>query len=90
MRAYPGQILAKVGAEGVYGAVLLERGLGVALKVEDGHSWAAIVALLAILDSLKLDPLPTRTLSGFANPPTVNTRGETVGTLRAAGSLTLD
>src|SRR5207245_2455541 len=35
MRAHPGRVIAKVGAEGVYCAVLPREGLGVALKVAD-------------------------------------------------------
>src|SRR5213076_711878 len=38
MRAHPGRVLTKVGAEGVYSALLTREKLGVALKVEDGHS----------------------------------------------------
>src|SRR5437016_613387 len=37
MRAHPGRVLAKVGAEGVYCALLVRDGLGVALKVADGQ-----------------------------------------------------
>ena len=90
MRAYPGKVLAKVGAEGVYGATLLDRGLGIALKAEDGHTWAAVVALLAVLDALDLIPSPQDALPAFGRILTRNTRGETVGYLRAAGSLTFD
>ncbi|MBI4503079.1 MAG: asparaginase [Gemmatimonadetes bacterium] len=88
MAAYPGRVLAKVGAEGVYGAALLEQGLGIAIKVEDGDSWASAVALIAVLDALKLDPSPRSTLSDFAELPIRNTRGETTGAIRATGSLT--
>jgi L-asparaginase II len=49
MQAYPGRVLAKVGAEGVYGAALLDRQLGIAFKVEDGGNAAAMPALVAIL-----------------------------------------
>jgi L-asparaginase II len=87
MQAYPGQVLAKVGAEGVYAAALLGRGLGVGLKVEDGHNWAAVVALWAVLGALDLEPIPAHTLPRFAEIPVRNTRGETVGSLRAAGAL---
>lgn len=88
MRAYPGQVLAKVGAEGVYGAALLKQGLGVGLKVEDGHNWAAVVALWAVLGTLDLDPDPAAALPRFAEIPMRNTRGDPVGSLTAAGELT--
>ena len=47
MRAYPGNVLAKVGAAGVYAAAICERGLGVCLKVEDGHSGAATARIFS-------------------------------------------
>ena len=88
MRAYPGRMVAKVGAEGVYGAALPVRGLGLALKVEDGHYWATVVALVAVLDRLGLDPRPSELLAAYAELPARNTRGAVVGTLAAAGDLT--
>jgi L-asparaginase II len=88
MTAYPGRLLAKVGAEGVYGAALPARGLGIGLKVEDGHTWAAVVALWAVLGQLDLDPPVTERVPQFATIPTFNTRGEQVGSLRAQGEIT--
>jgi L-asparaginase II len=45
-----GNAIVKVGAEGVYWGILRREGLGFALKVEDGASRAAEVALAALLD----------------------------------------
>ncbi len=90
MRAYPGRVLAKVGAEGVYVAAVPERRLGIALKVEDGSPRAAMVALLAVLEALKLDPAPSAVLRRFAELPVLSSRGERVGQLRAAGELAFD
>jgi L-asparaginase II len=87
MEAYPGRVLAKVGAEGVYVAALPDSGLGLCLKVEDGDAGAAMVALLAILDAIGLDPPPSRQLARFAELPVLNTRNEPVGSIRAAGEL---
>ncbi len=87
MAAYPGRVLAKVGAEGVYGAALLDRGLGIGIKVEDGNSWAAVVALVSILGQLDLDPPPPSLLPLFAERPVLNTRAEPVGAMRAIGRL---
>jgi L-asparaginase II len=90
--AWPGGVVAKVGAEGVYSAALLEPGLGIALKVEDGDMRAAPPALLAVLRQLvgraagrNDDPLAS--LAGRAELPTRNTRGVVTGVLRAAGQL---
>lgn len=75
-----GRIFAKVGAEGVYIAGDLERGLGVALKVEDGAGRAAAPALMAVLDRAGiLSPRVKRVLRDFAEPPIRNTLGDEVG-----------
>src|SRR5205814_10303275 len=83
MRAHPGRVLAKVGAEGVYCALLVRDGLGVALKVADGHGPAAALALAAVLEELGRRPRP----ASLGAQPNVNTRGETVGELRVNGGL---
>jgi L-asparaginase II len=83
MRAHPGRVVAKVGAEGVYSAALIRESLGVTLKVEDGHSVAASLAIAAVLVELGLKPQPTWLLT----KPITNSRGETVGEMRVNGSL---
>jgi L-asparaginase II len=88
MQAYPGRLLAKVGAEGVYGAALLDRGIGIGLKVEDGHTWAAVTALIEVLGALGLEPPPAQLLPSFAHPVIRNTRGHAVGMFEPSGSLT--
>jgi len=84
MRAHPGRVVAKVGAEGVYSAALLREGLGVTLKVEDGHSVASALAIAAVLAELGLKPQPASLLK----KPITNSRGETVGEMRVNGGLT--
>jgi len=83
MRAHPGRVITKVGAEGVYSALLVDERLGIALKVEDGHGHAAALAMAAVLDQLGLRPQP----GSLAERPNVNTRGERVGELRVFGTL---
>jgi L-asparaginase II len=83
MRAHPGRLVAKVGAAGVYCGLLTSERLGVALKVEDGHAQAAVVAMAAILTELGLRPQPDAVRSF----PIVNTRAEAVGDLRVNGGL---
>ncbi|HEX4628773.1 MAG TPA: asparaginase [Gemmatimonadales bacterium] len=83
MRAHPGRVITKVGAEGVYCALVVEQPLGVALKVVDGHGLAAALAMAAVLEELGLRPRPATLVAR----PNVNTRGETVGELRVAGGL---
>jgi L-asparaginase II len=83
MRAHPGRVIAKVGAEGVYCALLPQEGLGVALKVVDGHALASALAMAAVLEALGLRPR----LASLASRPNVNTRGDTVGEMRVNGGL---
>ena len=83
MRAHPGRVITKVGAEGVYCALLVRERLGVALKVQDGHGVAAALAIAAVLEELGLRPRPP----SLAARPNVNTRGEIVGELRVNGGL---
>jgi L-asparaginase II len=75
-----GRVLSKIGAEGVHSAAIVERGIGIALKVEDGATRAQYPALLRALQRLGALPeaLPSR-LVEFAAPRIRNTRGECVG-----------
>ena len=83
MRAHPGRVVTKVGAEGVYSALLVREGLGVSLKVEDGHSVASALAIAAVLQELGLKPQPPSLLK----KPITNSRGEVVGEMRINGGL---
>jgi L-asparaginase II len=81
-----GRIVSKVGAEGVHSAVVLDRGIGVALKVEDGNCRAQYPALLCLLQELGAlpNPLPQR-LADILKKPVRNSRGEVVGSISVAG-----
>lgn len=86
MRAYAGEVVAKVGAGGVYLAALLDSKLGIALKVEDSNARAAEVALLRVLAELGVPDVELR-LEAFAHPRVYNTRGEVVGSVCSVGGL---
>ena len=81
-----GRVVSKIGAEGVHCALLPERGIGIAIKVEDGAQRAQVPALLRLLQEIDAlpDPLPPK-LAELTHKPVKNTRGETVGeiTMRA-------
>ena len=83
MRAHPGRVVTKVGADGVYSALLPQEGLGVALKVEDGHGPSAALAMAAVLAELGLRPQP----ESLRSKAVTNWRGEPVGDLRVNGGL---
>jgi L-asparaginase II len=75
-----GRVVSKVGAEGVHCAFLADRGIGIAIKVEDGAQRAQVPALLRLLQELDAlpDPLPPK-LADWMRRPVKNTRGECVG-----------
>lgn len=101
MRAFPGRVVAKGGAEGVL-AIGLPPGslpadapfgggpMGVAAAVEDGNAArrAGHATSVAVLRQLGLarDPLPGP-LASYASPPITDPRGERAGEVRAAFRL---
>jgi L-asparaginase II len=88
MRAVRGRIFVKVGAEGVYCAGVPGAELGIALKIDDGATRAAEPALIATLKELTLlTDEELAMLEHYAEPETLNTRGEVVGQIRARVEL---
>lgn len=82
------RILLKTGAEGVYTAALPELGLGIALKVDDGHARASTVALGWILAQLGvLKPADRDALASQLTVPVTNWEGMGCGTIRPAPDL---
>ncbi len=77
--------VVKVGAEGVFAAALPGKGLGVALKIDDGARRAAEVAIGALLGYLGVLSDSTRAaLATHLTPCVRNRRGAVVGGLSAA------
>ena len=88
MEALPGRLFAKSGAEGGYALALVEGGLGVALKVEDGQQRALNPVVAAVLEQLGLLTTPAReALATYRRPPILNHRREEVGRLQPAFTL---
>jgi len=94
MRATAGGLISKVGAEGVYTAGILPcptwpKGLGLALKIEDGDDHRARPTV--VIESLhQLDVLTDEArdaVSKYAFFPIRNRRDEVVGEVHAAFSL---
>ncbi|MEX2110678.1 MAG: asparaginase [Gemmatimonadaceae bacterium] len=75
-----GRVVSKVGAEGVHCALIVDRGIGLAIKVEDGSPRAQVPALIRLLQELEElpDTLPPR-LAEWMHKPVKNSRGECVG-----------
>jgi L-asparaginase II len=81
-------VIAKGGAEGLMCAAVVDRGLGVAVKVGDGAHRAAGPALIHALRRLDvLDDAQLERLRPFARPPVVG-GGRPVGELTTAFDLT--
>ncbi len=84
MRAMGGRLSIKTGAEAVFVAIIPERKLGLALKIEDGNSRASEAALVGILARLGVldaaHPMAQKRLPA----PQTNCRGLSVGELRLA------
>lgn len=83
------RVFMKVGAEGMYCAALPERGLGVAIKIDDGNNArAAEVAIAAVIEALvALDDGEREFMRGFSDVTLRNWRGIEVGALRASEAL---
>lgn len=85
IKAAGGKLIAKIGAEGVYCLGLQGRGIGLAVKVEDGNIRAlppVVVEVLARMGVLLPDKLAL--LKTFHKPEVKNHRQESVGEIRVA------
>jgi L-asparaginase II len=79
-----GACVAKVGADGVHCVSLPARGLGLALKIEDGSVRVQHAAVVAALQAIGALPgTLTGPLAEVGREPVRNTRGEVVGWIAA-------
>lgn len=84
MRAMDGRVATKFGADGVYVAIVPERGLGIALKIVDGNSRARVAAITALLVKIGvLDPAHPATVKRLS-PVLRNWRDLETGFIRLA------
>ncbi len=88
MQALPGKLFAKSGSEGGYALSLIDGGLGVALKIEDGATRAMNPSVVEILSQLGLmTPPAAEALARFQAPAILNHRKEEVGRIRPVFAL---
>lgn len=89
MQRLGARVFVKVGAEGVYCAALPERGLGVALKIDDGNTArAAEVVMAAAIEALvPLGDDEQPFMRAFSETTVLNWNGIEVGGLRATVAL---
>ncbi|TMQ65488.1 MAG: asparaginase [Candidatus Eisenbacteria bacterium] len=84
MEATGGRLVAKGGAEGLECVAIPRRGLGVAVKCEDGQSRAVPPATIALLEQLgELSTEERARLAAARRPPILNHAGIEVGFLEA-------
>jgi len=84
MESLNGRIVAKGGAEGLECAGIGSRGLGLAVKCEDGHGRAVGPAVVELLDACGLlEPSETARLAEMRRPAMTNYAGLVVGEITA-------
>ena len=79
MNALGNTALTKVGAEAVYLAALPEQGLGIALKIDDGGTRAAEIAIASVLVHLGILSMDDPEVAGMVRPDLKNWDGLVVG-----------
>jgi L-asparaginase II len=83
------RVFCKVGAEGVYCAALPDRGVGVAIKMDDGNTArAAEVAMAAVIEArVLLDDAERSAIADLSRLRLRNWNGIEVGALQASDAL---
>lgn len=88
MKAVPGRLVAKGGAEGLRGFAVLDGGTraeaasGIAIKIEDGGGYDRAVSAAsveALRQASVLEPAALRALARYHRPVAMDPRGEPVG-----------
>lgn len=88
MEAAPGRIFVKTGAEGVFCAAVPEKGLGIAVKCDDGAGRAAEAVVSQLLAGLFSDEADLAgKIATVGNHEMKNWNGIEVGSVRPAGPL---
>src|SRR5690242_12107224 len=88
MQLFGQRIFVKTGAEGVYCAALPQRGLGIAVKCDDGASRAAQAIMAAVIARfLPLAASERSALRRFAEPSLRNWNGLEIGQIRVTEAV---
>lgn len=82
--ASAGEVIVKTGAEGVFAGFIPARGIGFALKIDDGASRAAETALGGVLAKLEEPVAQVNATQPFFQRELKNSRGKVVGRVVAA------
>ncbi|MEH7334485.1 asparaginase [Neobacillus drentensis] len=83
MNILNGRIVSKAGAEAVQCIGLVEEGIGISIKVEDGGERAVSVAAMEVLKQLGLvNEQINQTLKDYAHAPVFNARNDRIGVIK--------
>jgi len=85
MEATNATVFVKTGAEGIFCAALPGRGLGIALKIDDGATRASEAAMAGLLSALV--PSHEALFDRWTQRPVHSVAGATVGRVRLAGDF---
>lgn len=87
MEVTNGRLLAKLGAESVYCVSVMSKGIGIALKIEDGSYRGIDPVIIDLLKRMgELDQEEMKPLTRYARPLVKNHRNEVIGHLECAES----
>ena len=87
MRAMPGRVAVKTGAEAVFIAIIPEKRMGIALKITDGATRASECAITALLVRLGVLDAAHPVATTYMNAPILNRRNIVTGTIKPAAGL---
>jgi L-asparaginase II len=89
MQQFGERVFCKVGAEAMYCAALPQRGLGVAIKMDDGNNARAVEVVMAtVIEAfVAMDDADARLMHTLSHVTLSNWRGIDVGALRPAEAL---
>ena len=88
MQVGEGNIVAKGGAAGLYCVGIISKGIGIAVKCEDGSSRGREPVVVEVLRQLGyLAPHQVEALKDFHQPEIINHRGEVCGAVRPVVKL---
>ena len=84
MQAGRGDLVTKIGAEAVQAIGVRSAGIGIAIKIADGHKRALYPTIVAVLEALRLLDGPARAaLAPWGRPRLRNARGLVTGEVRS-------
>ncbi|GGA54936.1 asparaginase [Pelagibacterium lentulum] len=90
MKAFDGRLMVKLGAEGVFCGALRDKGLGFALKCDDGSLPAATAMIAGLLKAIaEPDARQAEVLNRFAHQTFKNWCGIEVGFLSATDAVNI-